>query len=148
MNSMQGRRVLLPARAFLGQHAHFVPGAPHQQRLELVVAEIVGAVRPRRQVAMRHERRDADDRVVAPIGAAFALPPGAAERVGAHAEPHAELEHARERAGRRHADHQALQDAELRLDLHDAHHAQDRLGGLERVRVEHVGEIVFARPSA
>ena len=75
------------------------------------------------------------------------LPPRAAERVGAHAEPHAELEDARERAGRRHADHEALQDSQLRLDLHDAHHAQDRLGGLERVRVERDGEVVVAAPA-
>ena len=34
---------------------------------------------------------------MAPIGSAIALPPGAAEGVGAHAEPHAELEDARER---------------------------------------------------
>ena len=63
---------------------------------------------------MRDERREPDDRVVAPIGSAIALPPGAADRVGAHAEPHAELEDAGERAGRRQADDQALQNAELR----------------------------------
>ena len=65
-------------------------------------------------------------------------------RVGAHAEPHAELEDARERAGRRQADHEALQDAELRIDLHDAHHAQDRGRGQEAVGVERDGEFVLA----
>ena len=70
---------------------------------------------------MRHERRDAHDGVVAPIGSAIALPPRAADGVGAHAEPHAELEDAGKGAGRRHADDQALQDAEPRIDLHDAH---------------------------
>ena len=70
---------------------------------------------------MRHERRKPHDGVVAPVGSAIGLPPGAADGVGAHAEPHAELEDARERAGRRHADHQALQDAEPRIGLHHAH---------------------------
>ena len=40
-------------------------------------------------------------------------------------QPHAELEQARERAGRRQAAMTALQDAELRGGLHDAHHAQN-----------------------
>ena len=39
---------------------------------------------------------------------------------------HAELEQARERAGRRHADNQALQDAELGMGLHDPHQPHDR----------------------
>ena len=56
----QRRRVLLEARAFLRQHAHLVAGAPHQHRLDLVVAEHM-AVDQRtagehRQFAMRHER--------------------------------------------------------------------------------------------
>ena len=86
-------------------------------------------------------------RVVAPIGTAVALPPGAADRVGAHAEPHAELEDARERAGRRHADHEALHDAEPRVRLHDAHEAQHRLGGHEAVGVERDGKFVQMPPA-
>src|SRR5205085_62319 len=105
------------------------------------------AVRARRYVAMRDERCEADDRIVAPIWTAVALPPRAAERVGTHPEPHTELEDARECAARRHADHEALQDTELRLDLHDAHHAQDRVGGLERVCIEHDGEVVVRAPA-
>ena len=33
------------------------------------------------------------------------------------------------------------------IDLHDAHHAQDRIRGLERVRVERDGEIVVGAPA-
>ena len=86
-------------------------------------------------------------RVVAPIGPAIALPPGAADGVGAHAEPHAELEDARERAGRRHADHEALQDAEPRIGLHDAHQPQHRVGGHDAVGVEHDRELVVLAPA-
>ena len=39
----QRRRILLEAVALLRQHAHLVAGAPHQHRLDLVVAEHVAA---------------------------------------------------------------------------------------------------------
>ena len=143
----QRRRVLLPAEILLRQHAHLVAGAPHQRRLDLVVAQHMAAEHAvagqRRDVAMRDERREPDRRVVAPIRAAVGLPPGAADGPGAHAEPHAELEDARERAGRRQADHQPLQDAELRIGLHDAHEAQDRGRGHEAVGVERDREFVL-----
>ena len=43
---------------------------------------------------------------------------------GMHPEPHAELKQPREQAGRRQADHQRLQDAELRMRLHDPNQPQ------------------------
>jgi hypothetical protein len=89
---------------------------------------------------------EADRRVVSPIDAAIALPPGAADGVGAHAEPHAELENARERAGRRQADHQALQDADLAVRLHDAHQPQDGGGRHKAVRVERDRKLVAVAP--
>ena len=52
----QRRRVLLEAVAFLRQHAHLVAGAPHQHRLDLVVAEDMAgderALGEHRQVAV------------------------------------------------------------------------------------------------
>ena len=69
---------------------------------------------------------ETQDRVVPPIGPAIGLPPRAADGVGAHAEPHAELEDAGEQARRRQADDESLQDAEPRIRLHDAHQTQDR----------------------
>ena len=130
MNSIRVGGFSSQPRSSSRQHAHVVAGAAHQRRLDLVVAEdwpsSTSVAGQDRDAAMRDERREADDRVVAPIRPAIALPPGAADGVGAHAEPHAELEHARERAGRGQADDQPLQDAELGIGLHDAHQAQDR----------------------
>ena len=88
-----------------------------------------------------------DDGVVAPIGPAIALPPGAADGVGAHAEPHAELEDAREGAGRGQPDDEALQDAELRVGLHDAHQPQHRIRGHQAVGIEHDREFVLRAPA-
>ena len=100
-----------------------------------------------RQLAMRDERRKPQHGVVPPIGTAIALPPGVADGVGAHAEPHAELEQARESAGRGQADDQSLQDAEIGIGLHDAHQPQDGVGGHEAVGVEHHGKFVICPPA-
>src|SRR3954449_3546514 len=85
----QGGRVLLVAALLLRQYADLPPCSPHQDRLDLVMAQDATAERrlsgKRRQAAMLHERRDPDDRVVPPIGPAIPLPPGTADRVGPHA---------------------------------------------------------------
>ena len=96
---------------------------------------------------MRDERRKPQHRVVAPIGPAIALPPGAADGVGAHAEPHAELKDARERAGRGKADDQPLQNAELGIGLHDADETQNGVGRHETVGVERHREFMLAAPA-
>ncbi len=126
----QGRGILLEALILERQHPHLVAGAPHQHRLDLVVAEDLRAAlfRQRLQIAMRHEGGETQQRVVTPIGPAVGLPPRAADGVGAHAEAHAELEHAGEGAGRRQADDEALHDAELGIALHDAHEPEHRFG--------------------
>ena len=90
-----------------------------------------------RQPAVRAERRDADDRVVAPVRALVALPPGLPGRPGAHPGAHAELEQPREGGRRRQPDRQMLHDRQRRIRLHGAHQAQHRrrrhLGvGIER----------------
>src|SRR5262249_50923203 len=89
-------RVLLEARAFLRPRADRVAGLAHQHRLDLVVAEHMAldqrASAEHRQVAIGDEGRQPHDRVVPPIRTAIALPPGAADGVGAHAQPHAKLE--------------------------------------------------------
>src|SRR5215218_8553387 len=105
------------------------------------------AFRQRRNMAMSDKGFEPHRRVVAPIGPAIALPPRAADGVRAHAEPHAELEDARKRAGGRHADHEALQDAEPRVYLHDANEAQNRLGGHETVGIKRDGKLVPAPPA-
>ena len=68
-------------------------------------------------------------------------------RVGAHAEPHAELEDPREGAGGRQAHDQPLKDAEPGIGLHDANQTQHRAGGHQTVGVERDREIVVAAPA-
>ena len=48
---------------------------------------------------------------------------------------------------RRHADDEALQDAELGMRLHHAHQAHDRSPDHQAVGVERQHELVVARPS-
>ncbi len=145
------RRILLPAIVLDRHHAHVIAGAPHQHGFDLVVAQHFTAEdrvgRKRRQMAMLEKRRDAEDAVMSPIGPAIALPPGCAGRVGAHAEPHAELEQAREGAGRGQADHQTLQNAELRIGLHDAHETQHRFRRHEAVGIERDRKFVLCAPA-
>src|SRR5215213_7518863 len=96
---------------------------------------------------MRDERRQADNGVVTPIGPAVALPPRAADRIGAHAEAHAELEDARKRVARWQAGDETLQDAELRIGLHDAHDANDALHSHQAVGIEDDRKIVLRAPA-
>src|SRR6266849_7343878 len=100
-----------------------------------------------RQSAMCDERLQSQYRVVAPIGPTITLPPGAADSVGAHAKPHAELKHPRERAGGRKTDDQPLQNAEPGIRLHDADETENRIGRHETVGVECHREIMFAAPA-
>ena len=133
------------------QHPDLVAGPAHQRRLDLIVAEDIAAKRTpprqRRQAAMCDERRETQNGVVPPVRPAIALPPGGAQRVGTHAEPHAELEQARESADRRQSDDQSLKDAERRVRLHDAQEPERRLGGHEAVGVEDDREFVADAPS-
>src|SRR5262249_50859676 len=147
----EGGGFVLEARAFPRQHAHPVARAPHQHRFDLVVAEHVPldqrAFSKHWQLTMRDEWVDAHDGVVAPVRPAIALPPGAADGVGAHAKPHAKLEDAGKGAGRRHPDYQALHDAEPRIDLHDAHELEHEVDGHHAVGIEHDCEVVVLTPA-
>ena len=96
---------------------------------------------------MRDERLKPQYRVVAPIGSTIALPPGAADGVGAHAQPHAELKDAREGAGGGKAHDQPLENAEAGIGLHDADETENRVGRHEAVGVERHREIVVATPA-
>src|SRR5258708_1470376 len=100
-----------------------------------------------RQGAMCDERLKSQYRVVAPIGPAIALPPGAADGVGAHAKPHAELKDAREGAGRRKAYDQSLKNAKLGIGLHDANESENGVRGHQTVGVERHREVILASPT-
>ena len=82
-----------------------------------------------------------------PIRPAISLPPGGPHGVGAHAQSHAELEHPGKRARRGHADHERLQDADARLDLHHAHEPQQELDRHRTVGIEHDRKLVPAAPA-
>src|SRR5690606_20997254 len=75
------------------------------------------------------------------------MPPDRARREGAHGVAHAELKHARKETRARHADHEALQNAEPRIGLHDAHEAYDRLARHQAVGVERDHDIVVRAPA-
>src|SRR5512147_494857 len=126
----QGGRIGLETAVLDRQYANLPAGAAHQHCLDLVMTEYMAAerraARHGRQAAMRDERRESDDRIVAPVRTGIALPPRAARRVRTHAVPHAELEDSRERHRRRQAYDQSLQDAEARIALHQGDHAPDR----------------------
>src|SRR4249920_4069090 len=112
----QGRRVLLPTEILFRQDADLVSGGAHQGRLDLVMTEDVTILRSVRrhnwQGAVLDERLQPQRCVVAPVRTAVSLPPRASDRVGAHAEPHPELEDARESACRRQANNKSLQNSE------------------------------------
>src|SRR5215213_10639843 len=105
------------------------------------------ALRQRRQLAMRDERRQPDDSVMPPVGPAIALPPSAADRVGAHAKAHPKLKDARKSAARGQASDKALQNAELRIGLHDAYEANDAIRSHQTVGVEDDREILLRAPT-
>ena len=98
----QCRRIFLPPKIFPRYHAHVVAGSPHQSRFDLVVTEdmplLLAVSGQHRQMAMLDERFEPQDGVVPPIRTAIGLPPRASNRVGAHAESHAELKDAGEQA--------------------------------------------------
>src|SRR6516165_10689956 len=96
---------------------------------------------------MRNERRKTNDRVVAPIRAAVALPPGRADRVRPHAKSHAELEYSCKNADRWHADDQGLKNAKRWVCLRDAHQPQHCLGRHEAVCIHNESEIVALAPA-
>ena len=81
-----------------------------------------------------------------PIRAAIGLPPRASNRVGAHAEPHAELKDAGEQAGRRQSNDETLKDAKPGIYLHDPNEADDGICGHETVGIERNRKLVAASP--
>ena len=72
-----------------------------------------------------------------PVGPAIALPARGTQRVRPHAQPHAELEDAGEGTVGGQSGDERLQDADARMDLHDAYQTQDGVRGHHAVGVEH-----------
>ena len=96
---------------------------------------------------MRRKRRKTNSGVVAPVRTTVSLPPCAANRVGAHAEPHTELEDTRKGAGRGQTDHQRLNDSEFRLRLHDPRKPQHRRRRHDAIGIERNGDVMRRAPA-
>ncbi len=145
------RRVLLPAANLFGQHPHLVAGAAHQGRLHLIVRQDMATERrlagQEGQVAFGIKRQHAHQRIVPPKGPAVAHPPGLTHGVGAHPVAHAELENAGKSARRGHADHEALQDANLRMRLHHAHQAHDLGARHQAVGIQRQHKLELVAPA-
>ncbi len=71
---------------------------------------------------------------------------GLAHRVRTHAVTHSELE-MRANAGRRHADHEALQDANFRIGLHHAHETHDLAALHQAVGIERQHQGIIGAPT-
>ena len=121
----QGRRHPLEAAAEIVGEPERPAGAAHQRRLDEVVAQNLAAERRLAgkawQRAMRHERRDADDRVVAPVLAVAELPVVEAGREHRAVDAAAELLHAREERAPIHRRRRGLDHADVGTALHHAH---------------------------
>ena len=134
------RRIVFIRPAFDRHDANFVASAPHQRRFDL----IMGKDRPperraahqHRQVASLVERLNPHNRVMPPIRPAVGRPPGLPHGVGAHAKPHAKLKDPRKCRMRGRSDDQALENANLRIGLHDADEIDDGLARHQAVGVK------------
>ena len=77
----QRRRIVLPAEILPRKDADVIAGSAHQRRFDLVVTEDMplrlAFPGERGQLAVLHERLEAQDGIVPPIGPAIALPPRA-----------------------------------------------------------------------
>ena len=118
----QRRRHLLVAAAEIVGEPERPARAAHQRRLDEVVAQDLAAERrlpgQPRQAAVIHERRDADDRVVAPVLAVAELPevqPGGEHRAVDAAR---ELLHAREQRAAVHRGRRGLDHADVGMAVH------------------------------
>src|SRR5581483_6785779 len=93
------RRFFVAARQ-VGGEPDLETGAPHQRCLDKIVAQDFAAERrlagKARQAAMAHERRDAQNRVVAPVITLAQLPEVKARAEQRPVNPAGELLHARE----------------------------------------------------
>src|SRR5262249_3825828 len=117
----QRRRHFLPAAAEVVRQPDAPAGASHERRLDEIVAEDLATERlpspEPRQAAVRHEGRDADDRVVSPVLSVAELPP--VQPGGEHrpVDMTRELLDAREQRAAVHRHGGGLDHADMRVDV-------------------------------
>ena len=143
-------RALFVRAAEVGQHVNGKARAPHQARLDEIVAEDVAAerrlARQVRQSAMVGERARTDDRVVAPV---VAVPPHPRAQTRADhraGHPGRELLQPREHGVAVDDERLALDDAGVGIRLHRRREAHDRLAGHQTVGVEDDHMRIVAAP--
>ena len=136
-----GGRAFLVAAAEARRHVDAPAGAPHQRRLDEIVAEDVAAERlaPRqqRQAGLLGKGLHADDGVVAPVVAFGAVPPGDAARDQRPVDAAGELLDAGEQRIAVEQHRQGLDQADARMPLHGGGEPHDGVAFHQAVGVEH-----------
>ncbi|MNV23386.1 hypothetical protein D3C71_1143980 [compost metagenome] len=136
----QRRRAFFVAAFEVGHHVRGPAATAHQRGLDKIMAEHVPAerlpARQRRQAGVVGEGLGADDRVVAPVVAFRAMPPGHAATDHRPVHTPAELLHARKQGAP--ADHrrQGLDQPDVGVVLHARDQAHDGVTGHQAVRVQ------------
>ena len=146
----QRGRALFVGAAEVGQHVNSKARAPHQRRLDEIVAEDVAAerrlARQVRQSAMVGERARADDRVVAPVVAVPPHPRAQARAEHRAGHPGGELLQPREHGVAVDDERLALDDPGVGIRLHRRRQSDDRLAGHQTVGVEDDHMRIVAAP--
>ena len=146
----EGRRRFLEAAGEIVGQPNLPPGAPQQRCLDKVVTEDLAAegfpAGQRRQAAVRHEGRHADDRVVAPVVGAVLKPETQARRIDGAEDAGRELLAAGEERfskdrGRRHLDQPYL-----RVGVHAPRETDKAVAGHDAVGVQHHHVVVAIAP--
>ena len=149
VHDVAGRLLVAPVRE--RQQVDVPAGAPHQRRLHEVVAQDGAAerraARQHRQAAMRAERRDADDGVVAPVVGRVGLPPRLPRRQQRAVQAAGKLDETAEQRRPPRRQRHGLDQAGLRVHLHRAHQRQQRRAGHDAVGVEHHHAVVTRAPA-
>ena len=146
------RRTFLVAARFVVGDPDPVPGAAHQRGFNGVMAEDVALAGighgQQRQVAIFDERRDADDGVVAPVGAGRHLRHAAALRKKAAVDFAGKLQHAPKQRTAEYHVWLRLDDAGGGVGLHRADEPDERGPGHDAIGVEHDHVAVSLAPTA
>ena len=144
------RQLFIAARQVVGD-PHAPAGTAHQRGFDEVVRKDCtgerALARQRRQGAVLDERLHADDRVMAPVVRLAQLPEVQAggEQRAVHAG--GELLHARIQGIHARGFRPGLDDAGVRVGLHQAHQAAQALAAHDAVGVEHDHVLVLATPT-
>ena len=147
----QVRRQFLVAARQVVRDPHAPAGAAHQRGLDEVVrhdrARQAARARQRREHAVLHERREADDRVVSPVVRLVELPVVQAGGEQGAVEAAGELLHAREQRVAADRARRGLDDAGVGTRFHHAHQRRQARAAHHAVGVQHHHVAVVRAPA-